>query len=256
LQFSQKQNGPLRESNPGPPAPEAGIMPLDQVDVIIYGILTIYKRVFWVFTFRNDCSSFQQQLVTMLSSRVGINSRCLSQRLRCCSNNTETLLSRRRLMKHENRFDVHVTQPQQQQSNGFVVRQFGSGGGVPVPQSATAELFAGHPKKEGWEWTIGWWYPSSFILICLVLGTTPETSIQSWAREEASARLALKEKGFTDFQFGVHYSNLTEEQMKSAWDKLSNKTTRMNDEDDDEEEEDEEAEDEGDNEDEEEEDDE
>ncbi len=25
-------NGPIRESNPGPPAPEAGIMPLDQLD--------------------------------------------------------------------------------------------------------------------------------------------------------------------------------------------------------------------------------
>jgi hypothetical protein len=26
------QNGPIRESNPGPPAPKAGIMPLDQSD--------------------------------------------------------------------------------------------------------------------------------------------------------------------------------------------------------------------------------
>lgn len=36
--FRQKKSstkslsGPIRESNPGPPAPEAGIMPLDQLD--------------------------------------------------------------------------------------------------------------------------------------------------------------------------------------------------------------------------------
>ena len=28
----KSQKGPLGESNPGPPAPEAGIMPLDQAD--------------------------------------------------------------------------------------------------------------------------------------------------------------------------------------------------------------------------------
>jgi hypothetical protein len=27
-----KEKGPIRESNPGPPAPKAGIMPLDQSD--------------------------------------------------------------------------------------------------------------------------------------------------------------------------------------------------------------------------------
>ena len=30
-----KKYGPLRELNPGPPAPEAGIMPLDQVATVI-----------------------------------------------------------------------------------------------------------------------------------------------------------------------------------------------------------------------------
>ncbi len=29
----QKQNGPFRGLNPGPPAPEAGIIPLDQTDM-------------------------------------------------------------------------------------------------------------------------------------------------------------------------------------------------------------------------------
>ncbi|TNV86769.1 hypothetical protein FGO68_gene16368 [Halteria grandinella] len=33
--FLVKNYGPLRELNPGPPAPEAGIMPLDQVATVI-----------------------------------------------------------------------------------------------------------------------------------------------------------------------------------------------------------------------------
>ena len=33
--FYSKKYGPLRELNPGPPAPEAGIMPLDQVATVI-----------------------------------------------------------------------------------------------------------------------------------------------------------------------------------------------------------------------------
>lgn len=32
--FMCKKYGPLRELNPGPPAPEAGIMPLDQVATV------------------------------------------------------------------------------------------------------------------------------------------------------------------------------------------------------------------------------
>lgn len=179
----------------------------------------------------------------MLSSRVGANSRCLSLRWRSGTNSVvDSSLGRRHITTQSSRQSSLQQHPTTQHNKQVVAtRSFGSGGGVPVPQSSTAELFAGHPKKEGWEWTIGWWYPSSFILICLVLGTTPETSIQSWAREEASARLALKEKGFTDFQFGVHYSNLSDEQMKSAWDKLSKTATRMNEDDDDDEEDEEEG---------------
>jgi hypothetical protein len=36
------QKGPLRESNPGPPAPEAGIMPLDQADTNDYGDYSVH----------------------------------------------------------------------------------------------------------------------------------------------------------------------------------------------------------------------
>ena len=32
IYYQIKRKGPFRESNPGPPAPEAGIIPLDQTD--------------------------------------------------------------------------------------------------------------------------------------------------------------------------------------------------------------------------------
>ena len=42
-----KKSGPLRELNPGPPAPEAGIMPLDQVATVIgLSIEAPYVRAF------------------------------------------------------------------------------------------------------------------------------------------------------------------------------------------------------------------
>lgn len=37
IQFGGVEKGPLRESNPRPPAPEAGIIPLDQVDTVASG---------------------------------------------------------------------------------------------------------------------------------------------------------------------------------------------------------------------------
>ena len=46
-----KNYGPLRELNPGPPAPEAGIMPLDQVATVIGLVIqvpyvhSIYSRL-------------------------------------------------------------------------------------------------------------------------------------------------------------------------------------------------------------------
>jgi hypothetical protein len=132
----------------------------------------------------------------------------------------------------------------QQPKRGMAVE-----GSVPVPQSSTAVMFAGHPAREGWESTIGWWYTSSFVLICIVINTTPDTSIQAWASQEARARLALKDKGFTDFKFGTHYQSLSKSELKSAWDSLSSKNTRMNDDDDDDEEDEEEEEKEDDDED-------
>jgi hypothetical protein len=119
----------------------------------------------------------------------------------------------------------------------------GHGGGVPVPQSQHAKLWAGHAEHEGWESTVAWFYPTSIILCAVVLYYEPETSIHIWAKQEAAARLKLTaETGFTDFMFGVHYQDLQGEQLKDIWDKFSTKAIRMTDDDDDEEEEEEEEE--------------
>lgn len=107
---------------------------------------------------------------------------------------------------------------------------------MPVPQSAKAVLFDGHAAtgSEGWEWTVAWWYPTSFLLICGILGFEPETDIATWARQEAAARLALKEAGqVTQFTFGKHYQSLSEEDVRKEWDAFNTKSMRMNDDDDD-----------------------
>jgi len=119
----------------------------------------------------------------------------------------------------------------------------GSDSHVPVPQSMKAVLFDGHPSREGWETTMTWWYASSFVLLVAVLGYAPETEISVWAKQEAAARLHLKETGaVTEFEFGKHYQDLVEEQVSAGWDKFSVKSMRMTDEDDDDEDDDDEEE--------------
>jgi len=119
---------------------------------------------------------------------------------------------------------------------------------MPVPQSSKAVLFEGHPQREGWESTLMWWYPTSFVLICLVLGTTPETDIQAWAQREAAARLQLADAGVQkEFQFGTHYQDLVGSLTKAGWDKFSSRSVKFL-EDDEEEEEEEDAADEEDDE--------
>jgi len=113
---------------------------------------------------------------------------------------------------------------------------------MPVPQSSKALPFEGHPRNEGWESTMTWWYASSFVLLVAVLGYAPETEIAAWAQAEARARLALKESGQVDeddggFEFGKHYQGVIQDQIRSKWDQFSMKAVRMTDEDDDEEEE-------------------
>lgn len=147
-------------------------------------------------------------------------------------------------MVHENTASINMLAPLRHTlaRHGRVVcrRRFGSD--MPVPQSQNAKLFAGHPEYEGWESTIAWFYPTSFIMIAAVLFFEPETGIDTWAKEEASARLKLREGGFTDFVFGVHYKDLTDEQIKTYWDTFSSKAIRMTDDDDDEDDDDEDEE--------------
>jgi hypothetical protein len=108
---------------------------------------------------------------------------------------------------------------------------------MPVPQSMNAEMFPGR-VTEGWEFTIGWWYLSSFILIWGIVAFQPNDGIDVWAAREAQARLDLKEKhGFTDFEFGKHYQDVQEEKLKNAWDVFARKAFNMSDDDDDDEEE-------------------
>jgi hypothetical protein len=124
-------------------------------------------------------------------------------------------------------------------------RMMGGDGHMPVPQSENAVLFGGHSTHpEGWETTVHIGYSLSLVLCIFVLFFTPETGIDNWANQEARARLKLKEEhGWTNemFQFGVHYQNLNDEEIKQHWDKFSSKALKMNeDDDDDDEEEDEE----------------
>jgi hypothetical protein len=115
---------------------------------------------------------------------------------------------------------------------------------MPVPQSAKAKLWQGHPEREGWESTMAWFYGVGFIMIVACVGFTPNTDIQAWARQEASARLALKGAGKTDFEFGTHYQQKTDEELAGDWDKFGDKALRMNEDDDEDEEEEEDEEDE------------
>jgi hypothetical protein len=103
---------------------------------------------------------------------------------------------------------------------------------MPVPQSSKAILFENHPKNEGWEWTIAWWYSSSLVIM-IGIAMAPETEISTWATQEAAARLLLKDQGFTDFQFGTHYQNLKKDERMVTWDKFALKSTKMSEDDDD-----------------------
>jgi ESSS subunit of NADH:ubiquinone oxidoreductase (complex I) len=117
------------------------------------------------------------------------------------------------------------------------------GGGdapMPRPQSADAVLFGGHSTQpEGWETTMHVGYSLSLVLCAMVLFFEPGTGIDNWANQEARARLKLKEEhGWTNemFQFGVHYQNLNEDEVKEHWDNFTSKASTMNEDDDDEEE--------------------
>jgi hypothetical protein len=124
-------------------------------------------------------------------------------------------------------------------------RSFGAG--QPESQSMQARLWEGHnTKPEGWETTIYATYAASTILIGLALGFAPDTTINTWAMNEAQARLNLKRSGELEKEeFGVFYN--TKEKEEHDWETFMIRS--MNPEEDDDDEEDEEDDDEDDEED-------
>lgn len=116
---------------------------------------------------------------------------------------------------------------------------------MPVPQSQNAPLWHGHTvKNEGWETSMYFYFGASIILQAAVIMGAPETSIESWARPEAQARLKLAAEGFTEFEFGKHYQDVAKQASLDVWDKYASRSTEPGDDDfDDEDEEDEDDED-------------
>jgi hypothetical protein len=112
------------------------------------------------------------------------------------------------------------------------------GHSVPVPQSQNAPLWGGHTvAKEGWEETIYFYYAAAVILQAAVILGAPETSIESWARPEAQARLRLAAQGQTEFQFGTHYQEVEKQASLEIWNKFADRSTIPGDDDDDDDEE-------------------
>lgn len=108
------------------------------------------------------------------------------------------------------------------------------GGDMPVPQSQNAPLWHGHAvKEEGWETSMYFYAAASIILQGAIVMGAPETSIESWARPEAQARLRLAEQGFTDFEFGKHYQDLEKKASLDIFDKFAARSTIPGEEDDD-----------------------
>ncbi|CAJ1970411.1 unnamed protein product [Cylindrotheca closterium] len=121
-------------------------------------------------------------------------------------------------------------------------------GDMPVPQSQNAPLWRGHTvKEEGWETSMYVYAALAVVLQAAIIGFAPETSIESWARAEAKARLALKEKDpDMKFEFGTHYQDLIKQDQLDKWTKFSDRaiTPGEDDDDDDEDEDDDDDEDE------------
>jgi len=122
------------------------------------------------------------------------------------------------------------------------------GGDMPVPQSQNAPMWHGHTvKHEGWEESIYFYYAAGLILQAAVLIGAPETSIESWARPEARARLYLASEaggGQTEFAFGTHYQDLTKKDQRELWNKFSERAINPGDDDDDDDDDDEDDDDE------------
>mmetsp|Transcript_14537 Transcript_14537/g.21441 ORF Transcript_14537/g.21441 Transcript_14537/m.21441 type:complete len:154 (-) Transcript_14537:278-739(-) len=110
-------------------------------------------------------------------------------------------------------------------------------GDTPTPNSMKARLWEGHPThKEAWENDLYATYGISVILLIMVY-MRPDTNIQTWANEEAQARLDLKARGFDNFEFGKHYKTQIEGNQEEEWEKFNNKAIKPGEDDDDDDEE-------------------
>lgn len=114
---------------------------------------------------------------------------------------------------------------------------------MPVPQSSKARLFENHPIREGWEGTMKLWYASSLLLLIAVLGWTPNTEIETWAKGEARLRLQQDDGAVS---FGEHVTTPSVGDTKSrsvdvvshddtarSWDKFVDRSVRWDKDDDD-----------------------
>ena len=109
-------------------------------------------------------------------------------------------------------------------------RTFAAGGDYPggIPQSMKAELWEGHPKTyEGWEMDAYVTGALTFVMAVLAIFFKPDISIQTWAKEEAQARLDLKEKGFDKFEFGTHYNTVKVVNQEAEWDQFLKKVSSL-----------------------------
>jgi hypothetical protein len=126
-------------------------------------------------------------------------------------------------------------QPQQQQRRWA--------GDMPVPQSSTAPMWGGHDTKvtsEGWELSIYAYYAIAVLMQGAIILGAPETSIESWARPEAQARLKLAAQGnVTEFEFGKHYAGMLNAERNQVWEKFGDRAVIPGDDDDDDDDEDE-----------------
>jgi hypothetical protein len=111
---------------------------------------------------------------------------------------------------------------------------------MPVPQSQHAPLWNGHTvQEEGWETSMYIYAALAVVLQVAVIGMAPETSIESWARAEAKARLELKEKDpEMKLEFGTHYQDLIKDGQLATWTKFADRATTPGEDDDDDDEDD------------------
>ena len=123
----------------------------------------------------------------------------------------------------------------QARARATIVQKRLMGSDMPVPQSQNAPLWGGHSvKKEGWEETWYFYLIAGTLLQAFVITSSPETTIESWARPEAKARLKLAtENPDMTFEFGTHYRDVVVDESEETWTKFSDRATIPGDDDDD-----------------------